>query len=492
MERNNSKLSLVKLICSVLLLIGTFSLSAQVYTPSPYSTGFETGMDPSWTTTSSLTSGRIRPFLTGTLTWSMQTAYSHTGNYFLGMDDSVGGTYNLNEAKLHLDLSGTSNLRLGLWWAEWNDESEAQDGIYVSDDAGVSYVKVLDLPGTSYTDLTWTHFDMSLDSINAVHGLSFTSTYIVKFQQYDNFYFAGGNDGFLFDDIDVYSACNTSNSISTTVCASYTVPSGNATYTMSGMYSDTIMNAAGCDSIITIDLTVLTSSSSIIETVCESYTVPSGSATYTISGIYSDTVPNAAGCDSIISIDLTVNQSSSTSMTVVACDSYTAPDSSVYSTSGIYASVFTGANGCDSTILVDLTINVSTSSTITESAIDTYTAPSGAVYTTSGVYTDVIPNAAGCDSAITINLTVGYTGTIELDKSIILVYPNPIVDVVTFEGLELLNEVNALFILDNLGAIVMRLGNKSQSVDLSVLSAGVYFLEIHHSTGRERIKLLKQ
>lgn len=48
----------------------------------------------------------------------------------------------------------------------------------------------------------------------------------------------------------------TTDSITASACDSYTGPSGNFTWTSTGMYNDTIMNAAGCDSIITIDLTV--------------------------------------------------------------------------------------------------------------------------------------------------------------------------------------------------------------------------------------------
>jgi len=57
-----------------------------------------------------------------------------------------------------------------------------------------------------------------------------------------------------------------------------------------------------------------TSSSSINEVACESYLSPSGNYTWTTSGIYTDTIANAGGCDSIITVDLTVttitNQSS--------------------------------------------------------------------------------------------------------------------------------------------------------------------------------------
>lgn len=47
-------------------------------------------------------------------------------------------------------------------------------------------------------------------------------------------------------------------------------------------------------------------SGSLTASACQSYTSPSGK-TYSISGVYTDTIPNAAGCDSIITINLTVS-----------------------------------------------------------------------------------------------------------------------------------------------------------------------------------------
>lgn len=48
--------------------------------------------------------------------------------------------------------------------------------------------------------------------------------------------------------------------------------------------------------------------SSLTVVACNTYTVPSGDETYTVSGTYMDTIPNAIGCDSILTIQLYVNE----------------------------------------------------------------------------------------------------------------------------------------------------------------------------------------
>jgi hypothetical protein len=49
------------------------------------------------------------------------------------------------------------------------------------------------------------------------------------------------------------------------------------------------------------------SSSTQSETALDSYTWPVNGQTYTQSGTYSATIPNAAGCDSVITLDLTLS-----------------------------------------------------------------------------------------------------------------------------------------------------------------------------------------
>jgi hypothetical protein len=209
------------------------------------------------------------------------------------------------------------------------------------------------------------------------------------------------------------------------VCNTYTSPGGKV-WTTTGNYTDTIPNAAGCDSIIFIDLTVNYSSTSTIAPVaCNSYTSPSGNNMWTASGTYIDTIPNTQGCDSIITINLTVNYSTASTISPIACDAYTSPGGKVWTISGNYTDTIPNATGCDSVITINLTINNSTTSTISPISCDSYISPSGQVWTTSGTYTDTLINSSGCDSIITVNLTVNYSSTSTISPSACYSYTSP-------------------------------------------------------------------
>ncbi len=103
---------------------------------------------------------------------------------------------------------------------------------------------------------------------------------------------------------------NNSNSGSenVTACDSYTWPANTTTYTSSGSYTTTLTNAVGCDSVATLNLTInYSNSGSENVTACDSYTWPANTTTYASSGSYTATLTNAAGCDSIATLNLTIN-----------------------------------------------------------------------------------------------------------------------------------------------------------------------------------------
>ncbi|MEZ5066033.1 MAG: S8 family serine peptidase [bacterium] len=184
------------------------------YASLPYTTGFESAsLDASWTTAST-GPGRILVTTANT---------PHAGTRHLTMDSSTSNSYATNFADLHLDLAGEGNVDLEFWWKEFGDETHAQDGVYFSDNGGSSFVKVQDLNGASYTNNTWQNFALDLDALASANGLSLTSTFVIRFEQYDNYPIA--TDGFAFDDISVTSATGPANSVTVTS------PNGGETWT---------------------------------------------------------------------------------------------------------------------------------------------------------------------------------------------------------------------------------------------------------------------
>ena len=201
----------------------------------------------------------------------------------------------------------------------------------------------------------------------------------------------------------------TASSFNVTACDGYTWTQKNATYTASGVFTDTVSNSAGCDSVITLNLTINNATASSFNvTACDGYTWAQKNATYTASGTHTDTVSNSAGCDSVITLNLTINNATASSFNVTACDGYTwTQKNATYTASGTYTDTVSNSVGCDSVITLNLTINNATASSFNVTACDGYTwTQKNATYTASGTYTDTVSNSAGCDSVITLNLTI--------------------------------------------------------------------------------------
>lgn len=231
----------------------------------------------------------------------------------------------------------------------------------------------------------------------------------------------------------LYQCPSSISTINVFTCGIYNSPSGQS-INASGIYTDTIPNAAGCDSIITINLTIQNPSTSTLDTIsCTSYTAPSG-IVHTTSGIFSDTIPNAAGCDSIITINLTITQPTTSSIAPNICsNSYTAPDGQVYSQSGTYTAIIPNTAGCDSTITINLTltpapiVNAGADQVICEGSSVTLSGTGATVYN----WSDGIINAVAFQPPVgTHNYIVTGTsanGCTDIDTVTVFVTPLPIV-----------------------------------------------------------------
>jgi gliding motility-associated-like protein len=187
----------------------------------------------------------------------------------------------------------------------------------------------------------------------------------------------------------------TLSTLDTTICQGQSLRS----HTTTGNYKDTIPNAAGCDSIITLNLTVIQKSFSIKDTsICQGQSFRG----HTTTGSFIDTIPNVAGCDSIMTLNLTIRSKSFSTITTSICQGQNYLG---YTTTGAHADTLVAANGCDSIRTINLTVIPYSHSTINKSICQ---GNSYLGYTNTGTFVDTLFNAAasGCDSIRTINLTV--------------------------------------------------------------------------------------
>ncbi len=218
-------------------------------------------------------------------------------------------------------------------------------------------------------------------------------------------YSNGWNDIF----ISKYTDCQTYSIDSILSCDSYTWIDGNTYTSSNNIATHTLTNSAGCDSLVFLDLTIINSSSGTdVQTACDSYTWVDGNTYTSSNNTATHVLTNAAGCDSLVTLELTIINSTAGTDVQTACDSYTWIDGNTYTTSNNSATyTLTNAVGCDSVVTLDLTIYNSVTHTDVISACDSHTWIDGNTYTTdNNTATELLTTSTGCDSLVTLDLTI--------------------------------------------------------------------------------------
>ncbi|MBO7134987.1 MAG: DUF1566 domain-containing protein [Bacteroidales bacterium] len=206
--------------------------------------------------------------------------------------------------------------------------------------------------------------------------------------------------------------------VEVTACDSYEW--NNETYNESGDYQHIFTAVNGCDSVVTLHLTINRSNTGIdTQTACNSYEWIDGVTYIESTNEPTFTLTNATGCDSVVTLHLTINHSNTGIDEQTACDSYTWIDGVTY-TASTNAPTFTltNATGCDSVVTLHLTINHSNTGIDEQTACDSYTWIDGITYTAStNEPTFTLTNAAGCDSVVTLHLTMVCPPTVQTDAA---------------------------------------------------------------------------
>ena len=268
--------------------------------------------------------------------------------------------------------------------------------------------------------------------------------------------------------ITIYEPANVSLSIDT--CDSYTW--GDDTYYESGEYVKEFLTTEGCDSIVTLNLTIrqganyeetvetcgyeyvwtyagnvetLTASDTYTRTmagefcddtytlhltlnapdttdlyaqICSGETYSQNGFNESEAGDYELTLTNAANCDSIVRLHLAVGSATITELTGEVCQNthYTENGFDILAeTAGVFTHSMTieRPGTCDSIVNLTLTVRPTYYEEISDETCGTYTW-NNTEYTESGIYTWNGQAANGCDSTVVLTLTIHQPATLTI------------------------------------------------------------------------------
>ena len=290
----------------------------------------------------------------------------------------------------------------------------------------------------------------------------------------------------------------TFNTVEISACNEYTWAQNNETYVESGTYIDVIPNAIGCDSTVTLDLTIsFTEDQTDVISECDSYTWIDGNTYTSSNNTATFTETNAAGCEYEVTLDLTINASTTGTDVISACNSYSWIDGNTYTTDNNSATyTLTNAAGCDSIVTLDLTINdgeintdvtVNGSTLSTDGSADAYQwvdcennnavidGETGATFTATspGEYAVIVTNGDCTETSECVVVeTVGVKEEAFADK--FLVYPNPTTSIIYIDGLSGNHTLN----LKSMEGKTIQTLTELEYVDLSSLPKGTYLIQI--------------
>lgn len=189
------------------------------------------------------------------------------------------------------------------------------------------------------------------------------------------------------------------------ICPGHSVTIGTHTYSVAGIFTDTLKNVHQCDSIVVSHITVLPfKRDSVYHTLCPGQQLLFNGQLYNAAGIYHDTLATA-GCDSIVTLLLSINlKRDSVVQTICASTAYNF-NGRLLTLPGIYRDTLPTAT-CDSIVVLNLLVLPLKRDTIAETiCAGEIRLFNGRALTESGVYRDTLPTAT-CDSIIVLNLAV--------------------------------------------------------------------------------------
>jgi Leucine-rich repeat (LRR) protein len=299
-----------------------------------------------------------------------------------------------------------------------------------------------------------------------------------------------------------------------TICSGDSIVVGSSVYRDPGMYTDSLTTPNGCDSIVQLTLrTVDLFDEEHNFTICSGDTLFFGGKTYTIPGIFLDSLVARGGCDSLVKVRLNVVDI----ITRVITDTICSGDSivlgnKVYRTSGIFTDTLPGMN-CDTLMIINLSVIPGLQSEVSEFLLDKETGlgsievsvtggkgpyeylwNNGSTTTRldsveSGIYILQVSDMLGCTA--TFSYTLDSTTSVKepgLSDNNFILFPNPVNRDrgINLQFQEPVKSAFTISVLDTTGRLVKEIqmigGTDIYSLSLPE-SSGLYYLKVTFHDG---------
>lgn len=297
--------------------------------------------------------------------------------------------------------------------------------------------------------------------------------------------------------------------VTTTLCLGDSSFLAGAWQTLVGIYTDSLISAQGCDSIVHTSLDFYaTAIDSISTSICVGDSLFVGGSWQVAPGTYQDTLTSSIGCDSLVYTTLDFYPIAFDSVEVFIC-----ADDSVFlegdwrNSTGVYVDVTTSSLGCDSTIYTHLFVNplplvsltLDTTVCINWLFFDLFGgSPAGGTWSGLGVsgsqfepaslppgnyiITYIFVDSNFCLASASDTIIVDLcTGLQEINGEAISIYPNPTTDNLNVQ-FTLANETTSYQIIDTKGSVLINgpLNQSNLAIPVNQLSNGIYFIQIIH------------
>ncbi len=200
--------------------------------------------------------------------------------------------------------------------------------------------------------------------------------------------------------------------INASICQGNTYNFFGQELTQADTYEEVLVTQFGCDSTFILNLSVSdTFQTTMNETICEGDTFFFFNQPLTLSNQYEEIIPSSNGCDSIITLNLTVNDTFIINQSAAICQGETYDFLGQQLTNGgDYQTTLITQDGCDSTFNLNLLVFDTFEVTI-DTAIcagETVQFFNNTLFE-EGTYTEILSTQNGCDSTIILQLTVNDT-----------------------------------------------------------------------------------